>query len=173
MSYQILRNIGANGAWAAGASRKVVRVLGANGAFTPNVNPSVGLIAGMRVVRLPSGPPGAGAGYGAEFAWPGPTISGEAPLPHTERDAGTITAPNLTGSCEVAASAPAVFQAFVDLGAGFVLAFTATFSPTSGLGPPAFAISVTAYPAGARFKCVPPASADATLYGASIVFFGR
>ena len=126
---------------------------------------------GYHVVQSPSGPQGAPANSGLCFAFAGPLGPNEAGLPGTMAQAGTFSAANSSAGSEVAATATAAFPVYMatTVGGALSLFATATFTPTGATV--TFAGS-GAYPAGAYFKCLPPASPDSTLYGAVILLGG-
>ena len=128
---------------------------------------------GYDIIQSPSGPAGpAGAAgqTGLLFSWAGLITTGEPALPGVMPSAGSFSAANSSGSSEVPATASSVFQVTMrPPGGGFSSFATVTF--TAGGAVVAFAGS-GAYVAGAYFKCLPPATPDVSLFGATILLGG-
>ena len=126
---------------------------------------------GYQVIQSPSGPQGPAAMSGLLFGFAGPLAANEPGLPGTMPMAGTFSAANSSTASEVAASGTAVFLIYMrpTVDGALALYATATFTPAGGTV--TFAGS-GAYPAGAYFKCLPPATPDASLFGPAILLGG-
>ena len=125
---------------------------------------------GYWVVQSPTGPQGAPSQVGLLFSFPGYISQGEPAVPGSVPTQGAYSVAGSLLDCEVGASTPSAFPIYMrPPGGSFSLFAMATFAPGGN------AIVFTgsgAYPAGAYFKCQPPAAPDAQLYGPTIVLGG-
>lgn len=127
----------------------------------------------VEVAAGDKGPAGAPAAIGLSFAFAGPLLNGEPPLPGYLPTAGSFSEANSGGYWDTAPTDTAAYLIYVKQpGGADVLFDTVTVSP-AGVSH-AFAASAdgpNAYPGPAYFKCVPPGMTDPTLSGL-VIFLG-